>query len=52
MTAATKQAVESASTGRTDCDYFDQLALAGVATLPGVPATVLPIGGFTLPPLE
>ncbi|MCO1655570.1 amidase [Pseudonocardia sp. S2-4] len=24
--------------------YFDQLALAGVATLPGLPATVLPLG--------
>jgi amidase len=28
----------------TDHDYFDQLALAGVATLPGLPATVLPVG--------
>ncbi|MGI8815581.1 MAG: amidase [Pseudonocardia sp.] len=28
----------------TDHGYFDQLALAGVATLPGLPATVLPIG--------
>lgn len=28
----------------TNYDYFDQLALAGVATLPGLPATVLPIG--------
>lgn len=28
----------------TDYDYFDQQALAGVATLPGLPATVLPIG--------
>ncbi|OZM78640.1 amidase [Pseudonocardia sp. MH-G8] len=27
-----------------DHDYFDQLALAGVATLPGLPATVLPVG--------
>jgi amidase len=25
-------------------DYLDQLALAGVATLPGLPATVLPLG--------
>jgi amidase len=25
-------------------DYFDQLALAGVATLPGLPATAMPIG--------
>jgi amidase len=28
----------------TDYDYFDQIALAGVATLPGLPATALPIG--------
>jgi amidase len=28
----------------TDYDYFDQLALAGVATLPGLPATAFPIG--------
>jgi amidase len=28
----------------TDVDYLDQLALAGVATLPGLPATVLPLG--------
>jgi len=28
----------------TDYDSFDQLVLAGVATLPGLPATVLPIG--------
>jgi len=28
----------------TDHDYFDQLALAGVATLPGLPATAFPIG--------
>jgi amidase len=27
-----------------DHDYLDQLALAGVATLPGLPATALPIG--------
>ncbi|MHA6625261.1 amidase [Pseudonocardia sichuanensis] len=27
-----------------DHDYFDQLALAGIATLPGLPATVLPVG--------
>jgi amidase len=27
-----------------DHDYFDQIALAGVATLPGLPATSLPIG--------
>jgi amidase len=27
-----------------DHDYFDQIALAGVATLPGLPATALPIG--------
>jgi amidase len=27
-----------------DHDYLDQLALAGVATLPGLPATVLPLG--------
>jgi amidase len=25
-------------------DYFDQLALAGIATLPGLPATALPVG--------
>jgi hypothetical protein len=46
------QAGRRISIDGTDCDYFDQLVLAGVATLPGVPATVLPIGGFTLPPLE
>lgn len=28
----------------TDYEYFDQLAMAGVATLPGLPATALPIG--------
>jgi amidase len=28
----------------TEYAYFDQLALAGVATLPGLPATALPIG--------
>ena len=28
----------------SDHDYSDQTALAGVATLPGLPATVLPIG--------
>jgi amidase len=28
----------------TDYDYFDQIALAGMATLPGLPATALPIG--------
>jgi amidase len=28
----------------TEYDYADQLALAGVATLPGLPATALPIG--------
>jgi amidase len=28
----------------TDHDYFDQLALVGVATLPGLPATAIPIG--------
>ena len=28
----------------TDYDSWDQLVLAGVATLPGLPATVLPIG--------
>ena len=28
----------------TEHDYFDQLALAGIATLPGLPATVFPIG--------
>lgn len=28
----------------TEYPYFDQLALAGVATLPGLPATALPIG--------
>jgi amidase len=28
----------------TEIDYLDQLALAGVATLPGLPATVLPLG--------
>jgi amidase len=28
----------------SDYPYFDQLALAGMATLPGLPATVLPIG--------
>jgi amidase len=28
----------------TEHDYFDQLALAGVATLPGLPATAMPIG--------
>jgi amidase len=28
----------------TDHDYLDQIALAGVATLPGLPATALPIG--------
>ncbi|MBO0849912.1 MAG: amidase [Pseudonocardia sp.] len=28
----------------TDYGYFDQIALAGVATLPGLPATALPIG--------
>ncbi len=27
-----------------DHDYFDQVALAGVATLPGLPATAFPIG--------
>jgi amidase len=27
-----------------DHDYFDQIALAGVATLPGLPATALPVG--------
>jgi amidase len=27
-----------------DHDYLDQIALAGVATLPGLPATALPIG--------
>jgi amidase len=29
----------------TDHDYFNQVALAGVATLPGLPATAFPIGG-------
>jgi amidase len=28
----------------TDYDYLDQIALAGVATLPGLPATALPVG--------
>lgn len=28
----------------TEYPYFDQLALAGMATLPGLPATALPIG--------
>jgi amidase len=28
----------------TEHDYFAQLALAGIATLPGLPATVFPIG--------
>jgi amidase len=28
----------------TDHDYLDQIALAGVATLPGLPATALPVG--------
>jgi amidase len=28
----------------TEYDYLDQIALAGVATLPGLPATALPIG--------
>jgi amidase len=27
-----------------DLEYFDQLALAGVATLPGLPATAMPVG--------
>jgi amidase len=27
-----------------DHDYLDQIALAGVATLPGLPATALPVG--------
>lgn len=28
----------------TEYDYFDQIAFGGVATLPGLPATALPIG--------
>jgi amidase len=28
----------------TEHDYLDQIALAGVATLPGLPATALPVG--------
>ena len=31
-------------TAGVDHDYFDQVALAGVATLPGLPATAFPIG--------
>jgi len=38
------QAGRRISIDGTDYDYVDQLVLAGVATLPGLPATALPIG--------
>jgi amidase len=38
------QATRRISIDGADYHYFDQLALAGVATLPGLPATALPIG--------
>jgi amidase len=38
------QASRQISIDGTEYDYVDQLALAGVATLPGLPATALPIG--------